>query len=206
MKNGAATVFVVDDDASVRKALARLIQSVGLQTKTFASAQELLDQAPPEGPGCIVLDVRMPGLNGLELQAELTGRNIQTPIVFITGHGDIQMSVRAMKSGAVDFLIKPFNDKELLGAIKTAIEKDEYFKAAQTEHSEIQRRHQTLTPREREVLGLVVKGRMNKEIAAELGAAEKTVKVHRARVMQKMQVQSVAELVRAAERVASLGS
>jgi len=204
MTNGAATVFIVDDDASVRKALARLIQSVGLKTQTFASAQELLDQAPPAGPGCIILDVRMPGLNGLELQAELTGRNIRTPIIFITGHGDIQMSVRAMKGGAMDFLIKPFNDKDLLGAIKTAIEKDEYFKAAQTEHSEIQRRHQTLTPREREVLRLVVKGRMNKEIAAELGAAEKTVKVHRARVMQKMQVESVAELVRAAERVESL--
>jgi len=201
MTTERATVFVVDDDASVRKALARSIQAAGLNVKTFASAREFLDQGPPNGPGCLVLDLRMPGLSGLDLQAELNSRNVQTPIIFITGHGDIPVTVKAMKSGAVDFLPKPFNVKDLLRVIQEAIKRDEGFQAFRAENTEVQNRIQTLTPREREVLGLVVKGLLNKQIAAELGAAERTVKVHRGRVMHKMQVQSVADLVRAVERV-----
>lgn len=201
MSTGKATVFVVDDDASVRKALARAIQAAGLNVKTFASAREFLDQGPPEGPGCLVLDVRMPGLSGLDLQTELNSRNIRTPIIFITGHGDIPVTVKAMKGGAVDFLPKPFKASNLLGAIREALKKDERLQASRAETAQVQRRIQTLTPREREVLGLVVKGLLNKQIAAELGAALRTVKVHRGRVMQKMQVQSVADLVRAVEHV-----
>jgi len=201
MTTERATVFVVDDDASVRKALARSIQAAGLNVKTFASAREFLDQGPPNGPGCLVLDLRMPGLSGLDLQAELNSRNVQTPIIFITGHGDIPVTVKAMKSGAVDFLPKPFNVKDLLRVIQEAIKRDEGLQAFRAENTEVQNRIQTLTPREREVLGLVVKGLLNKQIAAELGAAERTVKVHRGRVMKKMQVQSVADLVRAVERV-----
>ena len=205
MTTEGATVFVVDDDASVRKALARSIQAAGLNVKTFASAREFLDQGPPEGPGCLVLDLRMPGLSGLDLQTELNSRNVQTPIIFITGHGDIPVTVKAMKGGAVDFLPKPFNVKDLLRVIQEALKKDERLQASRAEDTEVQRRIQTLTPREREVLGLVVKGLLNKQIAAELGAAERTVKVHRGRVMQKMQVQSVADLVRAVERVKAEG-
>lgn len=202
-----ATVFIVDDDASVRKALTRLIQAEGLAVKTYASAREFLDQGqgPCEGPNCLVLDVRMPGLSGLDLQAELKSRKIETPIIFITGHGDIPVSVKAMKGGAVDFLTKPFKNKDLLGVIQEAIKKDERLQASRAEKAEVQRRIQTLTPRERDVLGLVVKGLLNKQIAAELGAAEKTVKVHRGRVMQKMQVRSVAELVHAVEQVKTEG-
>ena len=185
MTTERATVFVVDDDASVRKALARSIQAAGLNVKTFASAREFLDQGPPNGPGCLVLDLRMPGLSGLDLQAELNSRNVQTPIIFITGHGDIPVTVKAMKSGAVDFLPKPFNVKDLLRVIQEAIKRDEGFQAFRAENTEVQNRIQTLTPREREVLGLVVKGLLNKQIAAELGAAERTVKVHRGRVMKK---------------------
>jgi FixJ family two-component response regulator len=205
MNTEKPTVFVVDDDASVRKALARSIQAAGLTVKTFASAREFLDQGPPAGPGCLVLDVRMPGLSGLDLQAELHSRNIRTPIIFITGHGDIPASVKAMKGGAVDFLIKPFKVANLLGVIQEALQKDEQLQATRAEQAEVQRRVQTLTPREREVLGLVVKGLLNKQIAVELGAAERTVKVHRGRVMEKMQVQSVAELVRAVEQVKAEG-
>ena len=205
MSTEKAAVFVVDDDASVRKALARSIQAAGLNVKTFASAREFLDQGPPEGPGCLVLDVRMPDLSGLDLQAELHSRNIQTPIIFITGHGDIPASVKAMKSGAVDFLIKPFKITNLLGVIQEAIKKDERLQASRAKTTEVQRRIQTLTPREREVLGLVIKGRLNKQIAVELGTAVRTVKVHRGRMMHKMQVQSVAELVHAMERLTTEG-
>jgi FixJ family two-component response regulator len=196
MTNEAATVLVVDDDASVRKALARSIQA-----RTFASAREFLDQGPPDGPACLVLDVRMPGRSGLDLQAELNSRNIRTPIIFITGHGNIPVSVKAMKGGALDFLTKPFRVKNLIEVIREAIKKDERLWASRAEMAEVQCRIQTLTPRERQVLGLVVQGLLNKEIADALGAAERTIKVHRGRVMQKMQVQSVAELVRAVERV-----
>jgi FixJ family two-component response regulator len=206
MSRDAATVLVVDDDASVRKALTRLIQSAGLKVKAFASAREFLDQAPPEGLACLVLDVRMPGLNGLDLQAEMTARNLQTPIIFLTGHGDVPLSVKAMKGGALDFLTKPFKDKDLLGVIKEALQKDARLQVAQMEKAEIQGRIRSLTPREREVLFLVVKGKMNKEIADALGTAERTVKVHRGRVMHKMQVQSVAELVRTVARVQAEGA
>ena len=201
MTNEAATVLVVDDDASVRKALARAIQAAGLNVRTFASAREFLDQGLPESPGCLVLDVCMPGLSGLDLQAELNSRNIRTPIIFITGHGNIPVSVKAMKGGALDFLTKPFRVKNLIEVIREAIKKDERLWASRAEMAEVQCRIQTLTPRERQVLGLVVQGLLNKEIADALGAAERTIKVHRGRVMQKMQVQSVAELVRAVERV-----
>jgi FixJ family two-component response regulator len=205
MSTERATVFIVDDDASVRKALARSIQTAGLNVKTFASAREFLDQGPPEGPGCLVLDFRLPGLSGLDLQAELNSRNIRTPVIFITGHGDIPVSVKAMKGGAVDFLTKPFQVKNLLGVIRDAIQKDERLQASRAQSVEVQRRIQTLTPREGEVLGLVAKGLLNKQIAAELGAAERTVKVHRGRVMRKMQVASVAELVRAVEQANAEG-
>ena len=201
MTNEAATVLVVDDDASVRKALARAIQAAGLNVRTFASAREFLDQGPPDGPACLVLDVRMPGRSGLDLQAELNSRNIRTPIIFITGHGNIPVSVKAMKGGALDFLTKPFRVKNLIEVIREAIKKDERLWASRAEMAEVQCRIQTLTPRERQVLGLVVQGLLNKQIAVDLGMAERTVKVHRGRVMQKMQVQSVAELVRAVERV-----
>ena len=200
MSTERATVFIVDDDASVRKALARSIQAAGLNVKAFASAREFLDQGPPEGSGCLVLDFRLPGLSGLDLQAELNSRNIRTPVIFITGHGDIPVSVKAMKGGAVDFLTKPFKVSNLLGAIRDAIQKDERLQASRAQSVEVQRRIQTLTPREREVLGLVAKGLLNKQIAAELGAAERTVKVHRGRVMRKMEVASVAELVRTIEQ------
>ena len=205
MSTKGATVFVVDDDASVRKALARSIQAAGLNAKLFASAREFLDQNPPEGPGCLVLDIHMPGLSGLGLQTELNSRNIQTPIVFMTGHGSIPATVRAMKGGAVDFLTKPFKPKDLLAVIKEALKKDERLQVARMERAGIQARIQSLTPREREVLGLVVKGLLNKQIAVELGAAERTVKVHRGRMMHKMRVQSVAELVHAMERATTEG-
>ncbi len=204
MNNNAGTVFVVDDDASMRKALARLCQSAGLQTRTFASAREFLDAGAPESPACLVLDVRMPGLSGLDLQSELAARKIQTPIVFITGQGDIPTSVQAMKAGAVDFLTKPFKNKDLVAVIQDALGKDVRLKSAQTERDQVQRRLDSLTPREREVYDLVVKGLLNKQIAAELGASEQTIKVHRARVMEKMEVMSVAELVQTAVKLGVL--
>jgi len=198
-----ATVFVVDDDASVCKALSRLVQTAGLNVRTYASAREFLNQdhQSRESPGCLVLDIRMPDLSGLDLQTALANRNIQVPIVFITGHGDIPTSVQAMKGGAVDFLTKPFKNKDLLGAIQEAIRTSERLKVSQAERAGVRRHLESLTAREREVLDLVVKGMLNKEIAAELGAAVKTIKVHRGRVMQKMQVRSVAELVHAVEQL-----
>ena len=206
MSTEKGTVFVVDDDASVRNALTRTIQAAGLKVKTFTSARDFLTQSLPEGPACLVLDVRMPGLSGLDLQTELNARHNRTPIIFITGHGDVPVSVKAMKGGAVDFLTKPFRNDDLLEAIQEALKKDERLLASRVQIDAIQRRIQTLTPREREVLELVAKGLLNKQIAAELGAAERTVKVHRGRVMEKMQVQSVAELVRAVEQVKSEGA
>jgi FixJ family two-component response regulator len=195
-------VFVVDDDPSVRKALTRLMRSAGYDVTTFASAHEFLDRAKSEEqPGCVVLDVRMPGLSGLDLQAELQKIHTTLPIVFMTGHGDIPMSVRAMKAGAVDFLPKPVKDTELLRAIEQARARAAQEHAAATELQSIQGRFETLTPREREVMALVVRGLLNKQIAFELGTVEKTIKVHRARVMDKMQVESLAELVRIAERI-----
>ncbi len=204
MTDSQGTVFVVDDDTSMRKALSRLCVTAGLRVKAFASAREFLDAGAPESPACLLLDVRMPGLSGLDLQTELASRNIQTPIVFITGHGDIPTSVRAMKAGAVDFLTKPFNHKDLIGVIRSALGKDVRLKSDQSERDAIQRRLESLTPRERQVIDLVIKGLLNKQIGAELGASEQTIKVHRGRVMEKMEVTSVAELVQAAVKVGVL--
>lgn len=201
MTGQETTILIVDDDASIRKALSRLMMSVGWKAKTYESAREFLDQGPPANPGCLLLDVRLPGLSGLDLQTELTKRNIETPIIFMTGHGDIPMTVKAMQGGAVDFLTKPFEDDELLSIIKKAIQVDLGLHVARAEKAAIRRRLESLTPREREVMHLVVKGLMNKEIADVLGAALKTVKVHRGRVMKKMGVQSVVDLIWAFARV-----
>jgi FixJ family two-component response regulator len=197
------TVFLVDDDDSVRRALTRLIKSAGYAVQAFASARDFLEywRITNEGPACLVLDVRMPGLSGLDLQHELLASNTLLPIIFITGHGDIPMSVKAMKEGAVDFLPKPVKDKDLLNAIEQALARADHDLREQKELEYVQRRLKTLTPREREVMTLVVRGLLNKQIAFELGTVEKTVKVHRARVMEKMEVQSLADLVRLAEKV-----
>jgi FixJ family two-component response regulator len=196
-----STVFLVDDDPSVRRALARLIKSAGYQVQTFVSAREFLDRMPDAArPACLVLDVRMPGLSGTDLQRELRLINPILPIIFITGYGDIPMTVKAMKAGAVDFLPKPVRDAELLRAIEQALARAVHDRAKLDETEDIQSRLEKLTPREREVMNLVVKGRLNKQIAFALGTVEKTIKVHRARVMDKMQVDSVAELVRLTDR------
>ena len=194
-------MFVVDDDASVRKALARLLGSAGYLTETFASAEELLARSDFDTAGCILVDVQMPGLNGLELQHALSAVDRQLPIVFITGHGDIPMSVRAMKAGAVDFITKPFEDDELLKAVALALEKSRAEQNERIEIAAIRRRLSTLTPREREVFCHVLGGQLNKQAAADLGVVEKTIKVHRARIMKKMGAGSLAELVRMAARI-----
>lgn len=204
MNSSQGTVYVVDDDPGMRKAIGRLCQSHNLNVKTFASAREYLDHATPESPACMILDVRMPGLSGLDLQAELTARNIRIPIVFITGHGDIPSSVKAMKAGAVDFLTKPFTHKSLIAIIQEALRKDIHQKSLQGEQDAIQQHLNSLTPRERQVFDMVVKGMLNKQIAAELGACEQTIKVHRGRVMDKMRVASVAELVQLAVKTGVL--
>jgi FixJ family two-component response regulator len=193
-----ATVYIVDDDAGLRAALARLFKSAGFKSETFASAQELLNHSLPLAAGCIILDVQMPGLSGLDLQGELNARNIITPIIFLTGRGDIPKSVRAIKAGAVDFLTKPVDDDLLLKTVEAALERDQQLRAEAAEKDRIRHRLETLTPREYEVFALVIKGMLNKQIAGELGATEKTIKVHRGRVMEKMEVDSVAELVQAA--------
>ena len=202
MNTSEATVFIVDDDLSVRRSLARLMKSSGYRSETFASAQEFLDTGRHrDGSGCLVLDVRMPGLNGLELQHELARVVPTLPIIFITGHGDIPMSVQAMKEGAVDFLPKPFQSHDLLQAVATALERNAHERMESAERRRIQERVDTLTPREREVMALVVTGMLNKQVAGRLGTTEKTIKVHRSRVMEKMGVESLAELVHAAARV-----
>jgi FixJ family two-component response regulator len=195
-----ATVFLVDDDASVRKALTRLLRSAGYDVKAFASAREFLDNAQDEGPACLVLDIRMPGLSGIDLQRELQTANAILPIIFITGHGDIPTSVKAMKAGAVDFLPKPVKDHDLLTAIEQALARSARQRAERADLEDIQSRIDSLTPRERQVLEHVVVGQLNKQVAYDLGTVEKTIKVHRARVMDKMGVKSLAELVRLAER------
>jgi FixJ family two-component response regulator len=196
-----AIVYVVDDDLSVREALRSLIRSVGLRCETFASAAEFLRYPRAENPSCVVLDVQLPDASGLDLMGVLDAEEAPIPIIFITGHGTIPMSVRAMKSGAMEFLTKPFREEDLIAAMRQALERDSAARQQRAELAGLRARMKRLTPREREVLGLVVAGRMNKQIAAELGTAEQTIKQHRGRVMKKLGVDSVAELVRLAERV-----
>jgi RNA polymerase sigma factor (sigma-70 family) len=194
-------VFVVDDDASLREALKSLIRSVGLTVELFGSTQEFLNRKRPEVAGCLVLDIRLPGTSGLDFQRKLTEANIFIPVIFITGHGDIAMSVRAMKAGAIEFLTKPFRDQDLLDAIHTGLERDRARRQRESEIAILRDRFEWLTPREREVLPLVVSGLPNKQIAAEIGTSETTVKVHRSQLMRKMGANSLPELVRMAERL-----
>jgi FixJ family two-component response regulator len=201
-----ATVFVVDDDAGVRKAVSRLLRSAGIAVAVFACPREFLAQYDPGTPGCLVLDIAMPGFDGLQLQTALGEKGSILPIIFLTGHGDVSKSVQAMKHGAFDFLTKPVNAKNLLPAIRAAIERDAVVRQEQAKLSEIYVRLDTLTPREREVLEHVVAGKLNKQIAGDLGITEATVKMHRARVMAKMKVQSVAELARLAEQCGIRGT
>lgn len=194
-------VYVVEDDPSVRQSLGNLLRAAGFQATLFVSAEEFLAASLADAPGCLVLDVRLPGLNGLDLQARMNAAGTDLPIIFITGHGDIPMSVRAMKAGAAEFLTKPFRDDELLAAVEQALARSAAQQARKAELAALKRRYASLTAREREVMALVVAGLLNKQIAAELGASEITVKVHRGQVMRKMQASSLPELVRAAERL-----
>lgn len=201
MINDETTVFVVDDDLSIGKGLGRLLRSAGYKVETFSSAQNFLEADPRTGGGaCLILDVKMPGLNGLELQEELQSRGNAMPIVFISGHGDIPMSVKAIKKGAIDFLTKPFDDKDLLNAVKEALKRDTEIRKKAEEQNNIIERFGSLTPREFEILTYVITGMLNKQIAYDLNISEKTVKVHRGRVMEKLGVDSVAELVRLLEK------
>jgi FixJ family two-component response regulator len=194
-------VFVIDDDSSMRLALEDLVRSVGLEVHAFAAPPQFLESKLPDAPGCLVLDVRLPGMSGLSFQNELVKRGLALPVIFITGHGDIPMSVRAMKAGAVEFLTKPFHDQDLLDAIHTAIERDRKRRRAAIVHADLRERVATLSERERQIMALVVSGRANKQIAAELGLSEMTVKVHRGQVMRKMHAGSLPELVRMADRL-----
>ena len=193
--------LVVDDDPMVRRSLESLLKSVGLRVKTFDSAQKFLEAERPQGPSCLILDVRMPGLSGPQLQERLLADQVPLPIIFITGYGTIPMSVRAMKAGAVDFLQKPFNDQELLDAVSKAIERDRERRREKKEMIDIQKRFNSLTLRERDVFALVITGMLNKQVASQLGMSANTVKVHRARVMQKMEAESLADLVRVATKL-----
>jgi len=194
-------VFVVDDDASVRESLKNLIRSVGLHVELFGSATEFLETQRPDAPSCLVLDVRLPGISGLDLQRRLADANVHVPIIIITGHGDIPMSVRAMKAGAIEFLTKPFRDQDLLDAIQVALERSRTRRQREAEIAVLRVRFESLSPRERDVVTKVVSGMLNKQIADEIGIAENTVKVHRSRAMEKMQAQSLADLVKMVERL-----
>ena len=204
MMDADALVFVVDDDASLRASLQDLLESVGLQVAACASAQEFLRRPRPEGPSCLVLDVRLPGLSGLELQRQLAAGDRDMPIIFITGHGDIPMSVQAMKAGAVEFLPKPFRDQDLLDAIHQALARDRHAREQRAQREALRRRFDTLTPRQRDVMACMVAGLLNKQIAGELGTSEATVKTHRQQVMAKMRAESLADLIRIADQLGLL--
>lgn len=201
MSSAAPVVFIIDDDVGVRSAMQRLLKSVGLKSEAFAAAQDFLQRTPHDGPSCLILDVRLPGISGLELQRKLIEAGVHVPIIFITAHGDIPMTVRAMKSGAVEFLTKPFRDQDLLDAIHQALERDRVARQHHNEMSELQRRFEQLTARERQVMRLVISGMASKEIASVLGTSEVTAKVHRSQVMHKMGANSLAELGRMAEKL-----
>src|SRR6266481_2536309 len=206
MRKINSTVFVIDDDPELRASVGRLLRSVDLDAQLFASISDFLKSSPPDGPSCLVLDVRLPGRSGLDFQRELAAANRELPIIFITGHGDIPMSVQAMKDGAIEFLTKPFRDQDLLDAIHQALDSDRAAREQRAKAAELRRRYESLTPREREVMQLVVRGMLNKQIAGELGASEVTIKMHRGQVMHKTRAESVVELLSMAETISPIGA